>query len=73
MSTHPLTERDAMSEHRPLATRAEVAEYLRVPIGTLEQWAYRGTGPTYTRVGRHARYRWADVEMWLEAQQHEAA
>lgn len=50
----------------PLASRAEVATYLGIPVGTLTQWAYRGTGPKYTRVGRSARYRWSDVEAWLK-------
>ena len=54
---------------RPLATRAEVAEHINVPVGTLEQWAHRGVGPRYVRVGRHARYQWADVDAWLEAQE----
>lgn len=48
-----------------LATRAEVADYLDVPAATLAQWAYRATGPRYIKVGRHTRYRWADVESWL--------
>ncbi|WP_312858109.1 helix-turn-helix transcriptional regulator [Pseudonocardia pini] len=51
---------------RKLASRTEVAEYLGVPPATLAQWAHQGTGPRYVRVGRHARYRWADVESWLE-------
>lgn len=61
---------------RGLATRAEVAEYLglqgkdgRPAVGTLAQWAHRGVGPRYVRVGRHTRYRWADVEQWLNSQQ----
>lgn len=53
---------------RALASRAEVAEYLGVPPTTLTQWAHKGTGPAYVRVGRHARYRWSDVEKWLEQQ-----
>lgn len=55
--------RDAVER---LATRVEVAEYLGVPTQTLTQWAYKGTGPTYIKVGRHARYRWADVAKWVE-------
>lgn len=51
-----------------LATREEVAEYLQVAPRTLEQWAYRSVGPRYTRVGRHARYDWADVRQWLTEQ-----
>jgi excisionase family DNA binding protein len=55
-------------DSRALATRAEVAQFLGVPPGTLTQWAHRGVGPKYTRVGRHARYSWSDVEHWLERQ-----
>lgn len=54
-----------------LVTRAEVAAYLRVPPKTLSMWAYRGTGPKYVVVGRHARYAWNDVDEWLEKQRRE--
>lgn len=57
-----------MLDTQPLATRKEVAEYLGVPPTTLDQWASRGSGPRYHRVGRHARYRWSDVDKWLELQ-----
>lgn len=57
-----------MDRRQPLATRQEVAEYLGVPARTLAQWAHWRTGPAYIRVGRYARYRWTDVERWLEAQ-----
>lgn len=33
----------------PLATPAEVAAYLGVPVKTLYQWKYRGSAPTCTR------------------------
>lgn len=49
-----------------LGTSAEVAEYLGVPEHTLAQWRYRGSGPRYIRVGRHVRYRWPDVDRWLD-------
>jgi excisionase family DNA binding protein len=52
-----------------LASRPEVANYLGVPVATLERWAYMGTGPKYRKVGRHARYAWADVDRWLAAQE----
>jgi excisionase family DNA binding protein len=51
-----------------LATCAEVAAYFNVPTATLTMWAHKGTGPQYRIIGRHARYRWADVEAW-EAKQ----
>lgn len=62
-----------MRETRALATSAEVAEYLGVPPRTLDQWAYRGTGPRFSKVGRHRRYRWSDLEKWLDDQVPQAA
>ena len=50
----------------PLATLEEVAAYLNVPSRTLYAWRYRGEGPSGFRIGRHVRYRWADVEIWIE-------
>ncbi|HEY1701184.1 MAG TPA: helix-turn-helix domain-containing protein [Trebonia sp.] len=60
-----------VAERRPrtrtdLAKPAEVADYLGIPDHTLAQWRYRGIGPRYSRVGRHIRYRWSDVERWLD-------
>lgn len=54
-----------------LMSAAELAAYLSVPIKTLYQWNYHGTGPKYIRVGNAARYRVSDVETWLR--QHEKA
>lgn len=56
-------------ENRPLASRPQVAEFLGIPVGTLDQWAHKGVGPRYALVGRHARYRWSDVEQWLDDQE----
>lgn len=54
---------------RPLGTAEEVADYLGVPVATLYAWRYQGgRGPKSSKVGRHLRYRWEDVEAWLEAQ-----
>ncbi|MEU5440110.1 helix-turn-helix transcriptional regulator [Streptomyces griseofuscus] len=52
----------------PLATPAEVASYLGVPVKTLYQWKYRGIGPNVHKVGRHLRYRWTEVDAWVNAQ-----
>jgi hypothetical protein len=46
----------------------EVSTYLGVPVGTLANWRYQALGPAYIRVGRHVRYRRADVARWVEAQ-----
>lgn len=59
-------------ERRPLGSTEQVAAYLQVSPRTLDDWAYRGTGPRFSRVGKHRRYRWPDVEQWLEAQSSEA-
>ena len=48
-----------------LWTAQDVAAYLTVPIATLYQWRYLGTGPTAYRVGRHLRYEPAAVLAWL--------
>jgi excisionase family DNA binding protein len=52
----------------PLAelwTIQQVAEFLRVPVGTLYQWRHRSVGPPAFRVGRHLRYDAAAVRRWL--------
>jgi hypothetical protein len=46
----------------------EVAEHLGIPLRTLGQWRYLGTGPQFLKIGRHVRYRWGDVEAWLATQ-----
>jgi excisionase family DNA binding protein len=51
----------------------ELAEYLRVPVTTLDQWASRGGGPPYHRVGKYRRYAPADVRSWLAEQRRDPA
>jgi predicted DNA-binding transcriptional regulator AlpA len=49
-----------------LLTANELADFLDVPIKTLYAWRHRGEGPIGFRAGRHIRYRWVDVEVWIE-------
>jgi predicted DNA-binding transcriptional regulator AlpA len=56
------------TERRPLATPEQVAEHLGVPVSTLYNWRYRKTGPKASKVGVHLRYRWDDVERWVDEQ-----
>ena len=49
-----------------LATLGEVSEFLQVPPKSLHRWRSVGEGPPALKVGRHLRYRWGDVESWLE-------
>ena len=57
----------------PLATPAEISDFLGVPMSTLTQWRYRGVGPRWCKIGRHVRYRWDDVEAFVAAQVRESA
>lgn len=54
-----------------LLTIDEAAAYLRVPVETLRKWRSQGTGPRAARVGRHLRYRRAEVDRWLTERERE--
>jgi excisionase family DNA binding protein len=56
---------------RRLLWADEVAALLGVPVKTLYQWRYKGVGPAGVRVGRHLRYRAADVEAWVDGRAEE--
>jgi hypothetical protein len=45
----------------PLATPAEVAEYLHTTTGALAQDRYKGTGPKFIKRGSRVLYRWREV------------
>jgi hypothetical protein len=47
---------------------SSTADYLSVPVRTLEDWRYRRIGPPFVRAGRAIRYRKVDVDRWLEQQ-----
>ena len=49
-----------------------LAEYLGIPLATVYQMNSRGNGPRRIRVGRHVRYRRADVDAWLDGRVVEA-
>ena len=51
-----------------LLSTDEVARLLVVPVSTLYTWRYKGVGPKAFKVGKHLRYRLADVLAWLEQQ-----
>lgn len=48
-----------------LASSREVAGYLGVKPQTMDAWAHRGHGPKHVKVGGRRRYRWADVEAYV--------
>lgn len=50
-----------------LLTVAQVADYLQIPVQTLYLWHHKGTGPNAIKVGRHLRYRQADLDAWVQS------
>lgn len=48
-----------------LLSPGELAAYLAVPVQTVYGWRSKGVGPQGLRVGKHVRYRKADIEQWL--------
>lgn len=44
-----------------------LAEREAVPLDTVYQWNRLRSGPRYMRIGRHVRYRLADVVAWEES------
>lgn len=49
-----------------LLTAEELAEYVQLPVSSVNKWRREGKGPAYARLGRHVRYRREDVDAWLE-------
>lgn len=49
-----------------LMTAQELADYLGVSRWSVYRWNSLGTGPRRIKAGGVVRYRWADVEDWIE-------
>ncbi len=47
------------------STSEELAAWLKVSVSTVRDWRLQGRGPVGRKVGRHVRYRRADVEEWI--------
>jgi excisionase family DNA binding protein len=56
-----------MNNLDPLLSAQQLADYLQVPIATIYAWRHRHQGPPGFRVGKHLRFRWADVQDWIGA------
>lgn len=62
-----------MATRQPLATAQEVADFLGVPVGTIYNWRTRRVGPPAVKAGQQLRFRWPDVDAWLDARSGKAA
>jgi excisionase family DNA binding protein len=54
-------------------TSQEVCDFLGIPLSTLRYWQWQRTGPRSYRMGRHRKYKPADVRAWAERQAEEPA
>ncbi|ORL86105.1 hypothetical protein A5N78_20585 [Prescottella equi] len=54
---------------RALAKPTDLSEYLGKPIQTLAIWRMKGIGPKFLKLENGSvRYRWEEIDAWLEAQ-----
>lgn len=62
------------ADKQSLMSPAELAAFLggEFPEKTLANWRSQGSGPKFLKIGRHVRYRSADVEAWLSSREVEA-
>lgn len=67
MATNTVRQSLINSGVSPLWDTPTTAAFLDVPEATLDQWAYRGRGPAFSKVGRFRRYRQHDVEAYVDA------
>lgn len=51
----------------------DLADYLGVPVQTVYQWRMKDYGPRGVKVGKHVRFRPAEVERWLDSLDRRAA
>jgi len=69
VAMHPVKRRPLTRQGRqPLGSVDEVSEYLGVAAKTLRNWRSMGIGPRSTKIGGYIRYRWSDVDAFIEAQ-----
>ncbi|MGC6472325.1 MAG: helix-turn-helix transcriptional regulator [Parvibaculales bacterium] len=55
-----------------LLTSKIVARRIDMSEPSLARMRCDGTGPTYLKLGRSVKYRWSDVEAWLQSQQRQS-
>ena len=67
---HPLGMDATTQISATFLTQREVAELLRLPERTLEDWRLTHTGPPYLKLGRHVRYDVQDVLAWVQEHRH---
>ncbi len=64
---------DSTATALPLLSTSEVAAFLGVPVATIYAWRQKGYGPPGIKVGKHIKFRKADLEEWLCRQEGRAS
>lgn len=55
-------------ESQTLISPEQLADRWTLPLATIYQLNHKGTGPRRIKIGKHVRYRLADVIAWENAQ-----
>lgn len=55
-----------MAQQSEFMTYADVARKFGVPESTVRYWVHMRQGPPSYKLGRHRRFRRADVDKWAE-------
>jgi len=53
-------------DQQEIMTTAEVAAMLQVSVSTLKYWLYCDKAPKSIKIGKHRRFRRADVQRWID-------
>jgi predicted DNA-binding transcriptional regulator AlpA len=58
-----------VTDHLPAVwlSPEQFGELIDVPVATIYAWRHKAYGPRPIKVGRHLRYKRADVERWLDS------
>lgn len=64
MNAHPPPREDRLR----LLTPRQVARFLGTTVDAIYRMRARGHGPPGYRIGRHLRFRWADIRRWQQRQ-----
>lgn len=61
----PFEDHPAARHSERLLSVEDLARYLGVPVRTIYTWRHLNTGPKGFRVGKHLRFRWDGVQVWV--------
>lgn len=50
---------------RPVLNEKEASQYTGFSVRTLQDWRFRGVGPSYIKIGRSVRYRLSELDAFL--------